>query len=297
MYQKKQEQENGRTLRAVALIAILAAVILLGCFGYTKYQEYREEKVQESLKDLFEGSALNEQARGSLFPRALAEELPAVEDKCISQRMAELWTVNQEVIGWLEMGENISTPVVYRDNEYYLDHDFYGNESVSGTVFADVANDEWETDPYIVLYGHNMKNGSMFGTLDQYQELDYFLENTNVTFYSVYNDEVVQYVPFAVVDASMDKDHAEYLKIRSFSCFKDPEDLSPADEFIEALLERSIIEIPGVEVTSEDRILAMVTCTYKLPNARLTVFCRALREGETAEQMTEFLRENARQRQ
>lgn len=297
MYQKKQGQENGRTLRAVALIAILAAVILLGCFGYTKYQEYRETQIQESLKDLFEGSASNEQTSVSLFPRALAEELPVNEDKSISQRMTELWNVNSEVIGWLEMGENISTPVVYRDNEYYLDHDFYGNESISGTVFADVANEEWETDPYVVLYGHNMKNGSMFGTLDQYQELDYFLENTNVTFYSAYNDKVVQYVPFAVVDASMDKDHEEYLKIRSFSCFEDPEDLAPADEFIEEIMERSIIEIPGIEVTSDDRIMAMVTCTYKLPNARVTVFCRALREGETAEQMTAFLCENARQKQ
>lgn len=294
MYQKKQKQGNGRVLRIITLIAALAAVVLLGCFGYTKYQEYRENQIQEGLKDLFENGAADEKMSFSILPRALAEELPAIEDKRISQRLVELWSINSEVIGWLEMGENISTPIVYRDNEYYLEHDFYGNANISGTVFADVSNEEWETDPYILFYGHNMKNGSMFGTMDQYQELEYFLENTRVTFHSVYNDEVVHYVPFAVVDASMDKEHAEYFKIRSFSCFEDPEDMAPADEFIAEIRERSMIEVPELEVTSEDRIVGMVTCTYKLPNARMTVFCRALREDETAEQMEELIRENAR---
>lgn len=231
----------------------------------------------------------------SLFGRAeaLAEELPSVVDKRISQRLLELWNINNELIGWLEMGERISTPVVYRDNEFYLEHDFYGNENISGTVFADVKNENWETDPYVLLYGHNMKNGSMFGTMDQYQKLEYFVENTKVVFRSAFNDEVVEYVPFAIVDASMDQDNDQYLKIRSFSAFNDPEDLTEAEAFIAEIRERSMIDIPGLEVMPEDRIIGMVSCSYKLPNGRLTVFCRALREGETAEQMEELIRTTA----
>lgn len=292
-------------LRAMACLALLAAVVLLGCFAYSKIQEKREIQKQDDLRDLFEGAS--DQAFAlPLMASARAEEQPDAVNRAISDRFAELYGINPEIIGWLEAGEDISTPIVYRDNEYYLDHDFYGDESVSGTVFADVRNAAWETDRYLVFYGHNMKNGTMFGTLDEYQELDHLLDNTCVDFYGVYDNQVTQFVPFAVVDASMDKEEDAYLNLRRFSLFQvdestgelvqQPEGEMNVQMFIDDLLERSMYEIPGLDVTAEDRILALVTCSYKLPNARITVFCRELREGETHEQMEALIRRNAKKK-
>lgn len=300
---RRSSAKSKSTLRLLTAAVIVAAIVLLSYFAYTKILEYREIQTQEELKDLFHGTASGRNVGEtcfSIFGTAFAEEettdiIPTVvEEKYISERFAELYEINPEVIGWIEVGENISTPVVYRDNEFYLDHDFYGKESASGTVFADIRNEMWETDPYVVLYGHNMKNGTMFGTLDQYKSLDYLVENTKVDFHSVYNDEVVSFVPFAVVDASMDKDNAHYLKLRSFSAFENPEDMADVEIFLQELLDRSFFEIPGLDVTSEDRIFALVTCSYQLENARITVFCRQLREDETHEQMAEMFRLNAR---
>ena len=292
----RKKQSRGRSvIKLVSCLAIIVGIALLGFFAYSKIQESREIQRQKDLKDLFEGVAGSDSAFGLPFflQTAVAEELPAVVDRDISERFIDLRKINEDIIGWIEVGENISTPVVYRDNEFYLDHDFYGDESVNGTVFVDVKNEEWETDPYLVIYGHNMKNGTMFGTLDEFQKLDYLVENTTVDFYSVYDNEVVGYVPFAVVDASMDKDSSEYLRLRCFGDFDDPEDMSAAQAFIDEIMERSMFEIPGLEATAEDRIIALVTCSYKLSNGRITVFCRALHEGETHEQMEELIRENA----
>ena len=286
------------TLKIIGIAAIAIAVLLLAWLGWTLVQERDAIETQQDLQDLFDKSA---SAIPSFFlPTAHAKELDdaegesAAEERKISERLQELHDINFDLIGWLEVGDQISTPVVYRDNKFYLEHDFYGNESINGTVFADVKNANWETDPYVVLYGHNMRNGSMFGTLDDFQSLEHLIENTRVEFYSLYDDEVLQYVPFAVVDASMEKDHYAYLKLRNFAAFQDPEDMTAAEAFIAELIDRSLFEIPGVEATIDDRILALTTCSYKLPNARLTVFCRLLREGEDFEELQEHIRLNAK---
>ena len=292
---RRRQRRRKRILRIILCLAVLAGVILLGCFTVSRMKEKREIQKQNDLKDLFENGASSESSAFGIpfFSAAYAEELPKVVDKAISDRFVELRKINADVIGWLEVGDNISTPIVYRDNEYYLDHDFYGEESASGTVFADVRNENWDTDPYVIFYGHNMKNDTMFGTLDGFQKLDYFIENTHVDFYSVYNNEVLELVPFAVVDASMEKEHSTYLRLRCFSSFRDPENLTEAQAFIDEVTSRSMYEIPGLEATTEDRIFALVTCSYELPDARFIVFCRQLREGETHEQLEQLIRLNA----
>lgn len=292
----RQPEVKRRTLWIIGVIAIVAAAALLLWYACSNAQERSEAEIQEGLKDIFEGSASAPRQAPliSLMPAAVAEELSAVADRKISDRLVELYQINPELIGWLKVGEEISTPVVYRDNKFYLEHDFYGNTSSSGTVFADVKNVNWETDPYIVLYGHNMRNGTMFGTLDEFQALEHLVENSGVEFFSLYDDEVLQFIPFAVVDASMNKGEPTYLKLRNFSAFDDLEDLTAAEAFLEELVERSMFEIPGIDVATDDRVIALTTCSYKLPNARLTVFCRQLREGETLEALQEQIRLNAK---
>ena len=80
--------------------------------------------------------------------------------------------MNPNVIGWIEIpGLSISYPVVQgTDNAYYLHHLFTGEYNSSGSIFADWHNQPDFADPNTIVYGHNMKNGSMFGTLSHYQD-------------------------------------------------------------------------------------------------------------------------------
>ena len=83
-----------------------------------------------------------------------------------------LQAVNPDVIAWIDIpGLSISYPVVQGiDNAYYLHHLFTGEYNSSGSIFADWHNQPDFADPNTIGYGHNMNNGSMFGTLSHYQE-------------------------------------------------------------------------------------------------------------------------------
>ena len=300
---------SSRILLFSAILFLVAAVALLGYSLHQRAQDQRILEQEDHLRDLFQGTACEILERAcALFPAASAEEAAPVSAPEIASRFQELYSINPDIIGWITAGSEVSTAVVYRDNEYYMDHDFYGKSSAAGTVFADVLNEQWETDPYVVIYGHNMKNGAMFGNMDHYMSLDYLKQNSDICLYSIYSDEPVHYVPFAAVDASMDKEHASYFFLRRFSTFmpwiydetmeKSPdamtqEQLAAVDDALAEIRNRSLFDIPSVEVANTDRILALVTCSYELPDARFIVFCRQLRPGETPEAMAEQIQQTA----
>lgn len=306
---KRRMRLSSRILLFSAIVFLVAAVALLGYSLHKRAQDRKILEQEDHLRDLFQGTACEITERAcSLFPAASAEEAEPTAAPEIAPRFQELYGINPDIIGWITAGSEVSTAVVYRDNEYYMDHDFYGKSSAAGTVFADVLNEHWETDPYVVLYGHNMRNGAMFGNMDHYMNLDYFKQNSDICLYNIYSDEPVHYVPFAAVDASMNKEEDSYFYLRRYSTFmpwiyaedvesatetRSPEQQTAVDEAIAEMRERSLFDIPGVEVDGTDRILALVTCSYELPDARFILFCRQLRPEETPEAMAQKIMETA----
>ena len=185
-------------------------------------------------------------------------------------------------------------PVVFRDNEYYLTRDFYGNESKSGTVFVDERNESWTDDQYVLIYGHNMRDGMMFGELDHYMTPSYFRENAEIEFRLLYDGGVRSYVPFAVVDCSMNPGDSMYFKLRRFGIFEEEtRDRQQILDFLNEIRRRSMVSVPDLEVSTEDTIVGRVTCSYTYSNARVIVFCREGREDERAEELISLIRSTA----
>lgn len=201
----------------------------------------------------------------------------------IPERFRELHEINPEIIGWLRAGELADEPVVFRDNKFYLDHDFRGEYSGIGTVFADEENTDWADAPYLVLYGHNIDGGIKFGRLSQYRSLEYLKENAVIEWDTVRFDTAKEYAVFAVFDASMLPDDENGFYLRRFDELK-----SSGDAGMQALIDevktRSIFNIPLV-VDARDQLLVLVTCSRAGSDGRLLIFARGLREDETAEGM------------
>ena len=109
----------------------------------------------------------------NLSPEAVPGETPeeVAEQGFLQVDFNKLEEINPDVIAWIEIpGLEISYPVVQgRDNDYYLHHLITGENHKSGSIFMDFHNQEDLSDRNSIIYGHNMKDGSMFGTLDQYQ--------------------------------------------------------------------------------------------------------------------------------
>ena len=212
---------------------------------------------------------------------ALAEEtVPA-----IPEAFAELYAQNPHVVGQLKMDPDIALPVVQWDNSFYMDHDFDGNESVAGTLFVDSRNTLWPQDDHILIYGHNMKDGSMFGSLNNYRNVGFLRNTACIQFNSIYGD--AQYVPFALFDASMTKEDPNYFKLIRLN-FSDEQ---PIEAFLEEAQSRSLFDIP-VDVNADDRLLSLVTCSYSMDDGRFIILCRKLRADETPEQMSALLQQS-----
>ena len=188
---------------------------------------------------------------------------------------------NSDLIGWLVAGRTISQPVFQLDNQYYMTHDAWGNDSADGAVFLDEHNQVWPRDVNLIVYGHNMKSNAMFGTLDDYRTLGYLKDHPVITFQTVYDETPVSYVPFAVFDASMSPGSAGYVKIRRIGFGTAEENAA----YLEELKAASLFDIP-VDVQAGDQLLTLVTCSYSHEDGRFVLVARRVREGETLDGLT-----------
>ncbi len=220
-------------------------------------------------------------------------EMPVVEDELIptpdanTQVIAlptappvqpgftKLLEVNPETVGFLEIGDMLSLPVVQRenDNEFYLRHSFEGVEAQEGALFMDGLNRLSPEDDCLIVYGHNMKNKTMFGRLDLYSDLDWLRQHSVIHFDTLYENR--SYVAFAAFSASMESGNRRYFDVRQF-IFDDVE----FDKFVLKLQSRSMFKIP-VDVRYGDRLLLLVTCSYTNRDGRFILALRQVRPDET----------------
>ena len=163
---------------------------------------------------------------------------------------AKLQEINPEVIGWIRVGAvGISYPVAQAgDNEFYLHRTFKKVDNFAGCIFENYANSPFFTDQNTIIYGHNMKNGSMFGQLKKFGEQE--TVDRNPYFWIFTKDFIYQYRIFSSSIVSK---------------MGDPYIVRFAQEDFEKFIEKSIasseIDCGDVTVTAKDRIVTLSTCT------------------------------------
>lgn len=197
------------------------------------------------------------------------------EPSVIEQLLQE----NSDFKGWITVpNTKIDNPIYQTDNnEFYLTHNQKKQKSVYGALFFDSKNmiTETETDKNLVIYGHHMKNGSMFANLIKYKELSFYKENPTVEFSTLYKKSTYKVYAAFVLNASKADDNG-YIYNISRKSFIDDEDF---DSWVNEARQRSLIDT-GVDVKNGDNIITLVTCTYDFDNARFVVMARETREDE-----------------
>ncbi len=162
----------------------------------------------------------------------------------------ELNAINEDIIGWIRIGAlDLSYPVAQAaDNDYYLHRTFERVDNFAGCIFLNCDNTRYFTDQNSIIYGHNMKNGSMFGTLKKFEEQETY---NKCPYFWIFTPEFIY-------------------QYRIFSCsvvykIGDPYRTRFTTEefqnFIDNCVSNSYLEAAGVEVTTEDRIVTLSTCT------------------------------------
>lgn len=92
--------------------------------------------------------------------------------------------INPDIVAWIRIPEVFDYPVVQgEDNQYYLSHTFRKESNIAGSIFLDYRNSRDFTDSKIIIYGHNMKDGSMFHVLREFQDMDFYREHGEIRLY------------------------------------------------------------------------------------------------------------------
>lgn len=199
------------------------------------------------------------------------------------ESFGDLLALNPDTVGFLRIEDVLSLPVVQRanDNRFYLDHSFSLEESIGGTLFLDGSNLLVPEDDNLIIYGHNMRNGTMFRPLTGYEQLSFLKAHPLVHFDSIYENR--SYAPFAVFTVTADTGSDRYLNLRQFQF-----DAENWENYISDMRALSIHDIP-IDVVYGDHVLLLVTCEYTHNNGRFVVALRALREGESEDALRELV--------
>lgn len=175
--------------------------------------------------------------------------------------LAELYSANSDLVGVLEVVDtDINYPVVQTPNdpEYYLRRDFYGNDSTAGTLFVDYRCDILNPTTNTIIYGHNMRAGTMFGGLKRFLNYDYYQAHKKIIFKTLYEAQEYEVVGVGLSEVGYDDD--ENYKYYNFI---DAVTGAELQEFLDNIQRLSAFD-ETIDITSTDKILTLSTCnTYK----------------------------------
>lgn len=178
--------------------------------------------------------------------------------------------VNGDVVGWMTIpGTELSYPMLQRaDNDYYLDHTWKNERNSVGAIFMECKIAADMSDFNTIVYGHRMRNLSMFGSLRYYDDLEYFKEHPSV--YVAVDGGVYKYDIYAAYEVGL----------QTITYRLDVDTPEEKEECIRFGLESSVIDT-GVVPTAEDKILTLSTCTGRGHATRWVVqaVCRGEEEG------------------
>ena len=208
-------------------------------------------------------------------PEPTSYLLPAVEypgGAQIGDRFKKLRKKSKYIVGWITMN-GVDEPVVQRNNTYFLNHDAEGKRNSNGAIFLD-ENISLKTRPYpMLVYGHNMKSGAMFGDLRKYRDYAYAARHRVFSFDTMYEDG--KYAVFSVAVIDVEPGMSRYVDFRCL--LADNREVRKKElEKLERLDEGGATVL---DVNEEDQLLLLITCTGD-DSERLVVSARRLRDDE-----------------
>lgn len=243
-------------------ILLIFTVIICGFLWVTDYLEHRGSKSE------FEN--LKESVQTPTDDTAVIEPtLPPREENGMLSKYAPLYQRNNDTVGWVRIeGTKIDYPVMQtkNTNAYYLHRDFDRNSSSSGIPFMDYQCDSKVLCDNTIIYGHNMKSGTMFHDLLSYADRAFYDEHKLIEFDTLY--DTGRYEIFAVARMS----ERQYNEFKYYE-FINAEDKAEYDAFTAGCIKRSLYDT-AIVPNHPEKLLTLSTCSYNTNNERFVVFAR-----------------------
>lgn len=236
------------------------------------YSELQVLVRQEEYENEAEPAVTNETGLNVAEKPALADAEPQIiiQRQKTSMDFSALKEINPDIIGWIRAeGTNIDYPIAQTDNnDYYLSHLYNKDWNSNGTIFADYRNAGDFSDRNTVIYGHHMKNGTMFQALEEYKDQEFYDVNPTMTLFTPDGDYIIELICGTVEDGNY-----QFVKF-------DFDGEEGFIQYIEGFQSRSTF-VSDVEAQPGDKIVSLCTCSYEWTNARYMVIGKLVPIMET----------------
>ena len=272
LYEMKRKE---RKRKLILTVCAMVAVISLAYFGVYEYMSLRTDRDAQALADAIkedEGYLSTSKPGDDKYYASLIETengQPVVLDK-----YEDLYNQNKSLIGWVKIADTvIDYPVMQTvNNEYYLDHNFHQEYDKNGSIFLDASCCVYPRSMNLIIYGHHMKSGKMFGSLQKYQNESYYKEHKYIEFDSIYEEGTYE-VMFVFRDKVYSQEDVNF-KYYEFI------DANSEEEFNSYMDEMAAISYydTGVVAQYGDQLLTLSTCDYQQDNGRFVVVARRVTE-------------------
>ena len=233
------------------------------------YVEPLPVMTQEEMEALYDEHKVESTIETEDITEEVVEEVQEEADDGVYEGcpvdFAGMWEVNEDVYAWITIpGTVIDYPILQHatDNTYYLNYNIDGSYGYPGCIYTENLNSKDFTDNNTVIYGHNMKNGSMFSGLHKFEDASFFEENTKVYIYTP--EKEYEYTIFAAY--IYDDRHLLY----SFD-FANEQVYATYLEDIQNMRSMNALLREDITVTAKDKIITLVTCIGNQPDKRLLV--------------------------
>lgn len=261
-----QEKKRKRTVMICSLVAVF-------CIGYVIFYYYlyeRNSSEYEHLASLKEETIEEDTEVHINYTKEEKKELVLLE------KYKKLYSQNKSLIGWLKIDDtNIDYPVMQTtDNEYYQNHNLNQEYDKNGSIFMDKDCDVKKPSTNYILYGHHMKSGRMFGTLDKYESEKYYKEHKYIQFDTIYEKGLYQ-VMYVFRSRVYNEDDVVFKYYR----FIDANSEQEFDSYMQEMAGISFYDT-GVTAVYGDQLLTLSTCDYQEKDGRFVVVAKRIEAKE-----------------
>lgn len=265
---KKRERNRKRIIR---LCSILGTICLL-YVGLYMYEDYKTRINYEQMANIKE--------EADKFPTYEKEEqtpkINYTNDEIkipeVLEEYKKLYNMNKKLIGWLKIVDtNIDYPVMQTaDNSYYLDHNINQEKDRNGALFLDKDCNVINRSTNLIIYGHHMKSGRMFGNLDKYESESYYKKHPEIYFDTIYEKGTYE-IMYVFRSRVYSESEVVFKYYQFIDCYSE-------QEFDSNMQEMSKLSLYDTGVTAEfgDELLTLSTCDSTVDDGRFVVVAKKI---------------------
>ena len=270
--QKEILRELKKREKRRKLAVVMCSLIALLCFGYFGVYYYFSDRTQTEYEELAQLKG-NSTLTGTLFREIHHSEDDSVELEVLEEYRT-LYSKNKKLIGWLKIDDtNIDYPVMQTvNNEYYLDHNFDQEYDKNGSLFLDKECDVVHRNTNLIIYGHHMKSGRMFGNLNKYSSEEYGKKHSRIQFDTIYEKGTYE-VMYVFRSRIYNEDEVVFKYYQFF-------DAASEKEFDSNMQEMAALSLydTGVTASFGDELLTLSTCDNSETDGRFVVVAKRVWE-------------------